>query len=165
MEQPIGTGQTFTVTNNVGRTAIHGGTGSVIHVVADRHFTSTGHEPEVRLRPAGNGVQLDATTHDFFPFGSSWVDYTIDVPAGVNVNVRGTSGSLDISGVNANVQANTNSGSIDLNNIGGEVRATTSSGQVHGTQLVHVRDVSTSSGSVLLEGVFTDQASIKASSG
>jgi hypothetical protein len=187
LEQPIASGQTFTVTNSSGTTTITGGSDSSVHVTATRHFAVGGQPPDVKLVGTGNGVSLasSASGRGRFPFGgdSSSVDYAIEVPDGVAVIAQGNSGSLridDVSGpVTASttsghltlsnlagaVQAQASSGSIDLTNIGGDVRATASSGKIVGTQLQHVRQVSTSSGSISLEGTFTDAAQISASSG
>jgi DUF4097 and DUF4098 domain-containing protein YvlB len=63
------------------------------------------------------------------------------------------------------VEATATSGSIHLSNIGGEVRETTTSGSISGTQLHHLRSAQSSNGSINLEGVFVDQASITATSG
>jgi DUF4097 and DUF4098 domain-containing protein YvlB len=154
-------------------------------VVATKRYSLGGHAPEVRLTPDSSGVSLDASnTSRSFPFGgSSSVDYTIEVPSSVGVKVQSASGQVEIDGVGGGVQAETasgslnlsnvggavqarsSSGSIDLSNIGGDVNVSTTSGQIRGTQLQHVRQASTSSGSMSLEGVFNDQASIKASSG
>lgn len=167
LDQPISAGQMLIVSNSSGSTTVHGGTSDAVHVVANRHFSVSGHAPEVRLAPSSGGLTLDASTSgDMWPFsGPSWVDYTIDVPAGVGVRTKTSSGQTEISGVTGAVQADASSGSIELTDIGGEVRASTSSGSIRGTQLAHVRNVSTSSGSVSLEGVFTEAAKIEASSG
>jgi hypothetical protein len=185
LDAPITAGQTFSVNNSSGRTTIHTGSSPNIHVVATKRYSLGGHAPEVRLTPDSSGVSLDASnTSRSFPFGgSSSVDYAIEVPPSVGVKAQSASGQVEIDGVGGGVQAETasgslnlsnlggavqarsSSGSIALNNIGGDVNVSSSSGQIRGTQLQHVRQASTSSGSMWLEGVFTDQASIKASSG
>ena len=53
LDQPITAGQTLTVASTSGKTTIHGGTGSTVHVVANRHYTVAGHAPDVRLTPTG----------------------------------------------------------------------------------------------------------------
>jgi hypothetical protein len=185
LEAPLAAGQTFSVNNPSGRTTIHTGSSPNIHVVATRHNSLGGHAPDVRLTPADSGVTLEASNITRgFPFGgSSSVDYAIEVPASVGVKAQSASGQVEIDGVGGAVQAETTSGSLNLSNLGGAVQArsssgsialsnvggdvnvSTSSGQIRGTQLQHVRQASTSSGSITLEGVFNDQASIKASSG
>ena len=97
--------------------------------------------------------------------GASWIDYTIEVPEGVNVQTQANSGNLDVSGIRGNVQADANSGSINLSDIAGEVRASTSSGAIHAGQLAHLRSLASNSGAISVDGRFTDQASVQTSSG
>jgi hypothetical protein len=149
LEAPIASGQTLTVNNPSGKTTIHATNADTVHVAAARRYGLGGHAPEVRLNPTASGLSLDAAgLSGRFPFGSSSsVEYTIEVPS--SVSVRAQSGS----------------GDIELTDVAGEVRASTLSGQIRGTRLAHVREASSSSGSISLEGVFTDQANIRASSG
>jgi Putative adhesin len=149
LEQPIADGQTFSVNNATGRTIIHGGSGSVVHVVATRHSRMGGQGPDVRLTPTGSGVNLDSSpSHGGFPFAdANWVEYDVEVPATVAVKAQTTSGSLEIDGV---------SGTVD---------ATTNSGEIRGSALRHLHQAQTSNGSISLEGVFTDQARVATSSG
>jgi hypothetical protein len=185
LDAPITAGQMFSVSNSGGRTTIRTASGSNVHVIATKHYSLGGHAPDVLLTPSGSGVTLDASnTNERFPFGgSSSVDYVIEVPPSVAVKAQSGSGPVEIDGVGGGVQAETgsgslnlsnlggavqarsSSGSIELSNVGGDVNVSSSSGQIHGTQLQHVRQASTSSGAISLEGVFKDQASIKATSG
>jgi hypothetical protein len=185
LDAPITSGQTFSVNNSSGRTTIHTASGPNVHVVATKHYNLGGQAPDVRLTPGGSGVSLDVSnTTGRFPFGgSSSVDYAIEVPSAVAVKAQSGSGQLEIDGVSGAVQAETSSGtlnltnlagavqarsgsgSVELNNIAGDVNVSTTSGQIRGTELQHVRQASTNSGFVSLEGVFKEQASVKASSG
>jgi Putative adhesin len=152
LEAPISAGQTLTVSNASGTTTLRGGSGTSVHVVANRHVGLAGQPPEVSLTPEGNGLTLAATDRGrggfLQPFGGQGsIDYTIDVPSGVGVNVQSSSGGITISDVN------------------GPVQATSSSGSIHATQLQHLRSAQASSGSISLDGVFTDAASVSTSSG
>jgi hypothetical protein len=184
---PLAAGQTFSVTNTNGNTTIHTTDDTNVHVSATRHFAFGGQPPEVQLTPDSNGVTLGSpsSSRSRFPFGgdSSWVDYTIDVPAsaavkaqsnngkvvvdGVSgpVNVTTTSGDMDLSNLGGPVQAEASSGRINLTNIGGEVRARTTNGTIEGSELQHVREAQTSNGRISLAGVFTDPAQVTASNG
>jgi hypothetical protein len=185
LDAPLGAGQTFTVDNPGGRTTIRATNGTNVHVAATRHYGPGGQAPEVRLSPNSAGVSLEATglSNRFF-FGSpNWVDYAVEVPAAVRVKAQSSSGEIEVDGVGGNVevetgsgrlnltnlggavQARTSSGEVDLGNVGGEVRVSTSSGQIHGTDLRHLREATATSGLVSLEGVFTEQANVHASSG
>jgi len=149
LEAPIAAGQAFVVDNSSGNTTIHAGRGSTIHVEAARHYRMGGQAPEVRLTPRGDGVTLESSNaRGRFPFGdSSSVDYTVELPAGVNVRAQSSSGSVSVSDVT------------------GEVRLETSSGRLDATGLSHLREATSSSGSISLEGVFTEAAQVRSSSG
>ena len=149
LDQPISPGQTLSVSNSSGSTTIRGGSGSTVHVVATRHHGFGGQPPDVQLTPSGGGLNLESSNRrGGFPFGDSGsVDYTIDVPAGVDVSAKSSSGQLSVS------------------NVSGEVRLATSSGKIEATDLRHLRDASSSSGRISLQGVFTEAAQVRSSSG
>jgi hypothetical protein len=168
LDQPISAGQTLSVTNNSGQTTIHGGDGQTVHVVATRHFAIGGQGPNVQLTPSATGLTLSSTTtgRGGAVFGdASSVEYAIEVPAGVAVNVQSNSGQVQVDGVNGTVDATTTSGSVHLTDISGPVTASTSSGSITGTQLLHVREARSTSGSISLESVFTEPTQITTSSG
>jgi DUF4097 and DUF4098 domain-containing protein YvlB len=117
-------------------------------------------------------------------FGPSvWVDYDLEVPAPVRLNLQAGSGDADLDGLSGAVSVETGSGglklanlagpldaragsgSVDLTNASGEVRLASGSGLLRGAGLLHVREASTGSGSILLSGTFTDQAVIRSGSG
>jgi len=149
VEQPIAADGIFTVSNSSGSTTIRGGDGNTVRVVANSHFSFAGQPPEVSLTPSGDGLTLQASSGGRgFPFGGgNVVDYTIDVPSGVSVNAQSSSGPITVTGVSGPVQLSASSGSIEA------------------TDLQHLRSAQTSSGSISLEGVFTDAATVSASSG
>ena len=150
LDSPIAAGQTLSVNNAGGRTTIRGGSSSSnVHVVATKHFAFNGPAPDVRLTPTDSGVSLDApASSNRFPFGGqNSVDYTIDLPAAVGVKAQSSGGQIEIDGVS------------------GEVQADTSSGSINGIELSHLREASTTSGSISLEGTFAEAAQIRTSSG
>jgi hypothetical protein len=185
---PLAAGQTFSVNNANGTTTIHTTDDTNVHVTATRHFAFGGQPPEVQLIPDSTGVTLgspSSSSRSRFPFGgdSSWIDYTIDVPAsaavkaqsssgkllvdgvGGPVNATTTSGDMELSNLGGAVQADASSGRITLRNIAGDVRAKTTNGSIQGSELQHVRQVQTSNGKISLEGVFSDAAQVTASNG
>ncbi len=184
--EPIAAGQTLTITNTNGPTIVHGGDSDTVHVVASRHFAIGGQGPDVQLSPTASGWSLSSTTsgRGGSLFGdASWVEYQVEVPAGVAVTTQSTNGQVQIDGVTGPVDATTTSGSLNLSNLSGPVhaqassgsmtldnlvggvRASASSGSIKGTQLRHVQQVQTNSGSVSLEAVFSDATQITSSSG
>lgn len=149
LEAPIAASQTLVIDNSSGHTTIHAGSGSTIHVEAARHYRLGGQAPEVRLVPRGDGITLESSNpRPRFPFGdSSSVDYTVELPAGVNLRAQSSSGGVSVSDVT------------------GEVRLETSSGGIDATGLSHLREATSSSGSISLVGVFTEAAQVRSSSG
>jgi hypothetical protein len=165
LAQPIAAGDTFTVNNTSGKTSVRVGSSDSVQVTATRHFSVEGQPPEVQLTPGARSVSLDLPD-DRLAFGQhNWVDYDIQVPAGVLVNARSGSGALDISGVRGAVQAESGSGSITLTDIDGDLNAKSNSGRIRGTRVRHVRNVQSTSGSVNLDGDFTDAAEVQTTSG
>jgi putative adhesin len=182
LELPIAAGQTLTVDNPTGQTTIRGSDTQVAHVVATRHYGVGGQPAEVHLAPAGDGLNLNATILPTFG-SSNWVDYEIDIPAdaavkahansgSVNIDdtsgavtVDSNSGSMQLANLRGPVQVSASSGSIKLENVGGDLTAHASSGSIQGSGLANVRDVSTTSGYVSLEGIFTESGQVHASSG
>jgi len=164
LSQPIATGDTFNVNNTSGKTTVSVGGSDTVQVTATRHYSVKDQPPEVRLAPGAQSVNLDMP--DDRAFGQhNTVDYDIQVPAGVLVNARSTSGALEVSAVQAAVHAESTSGAITLNDIGGDLTARSNSGRIRGTQLRHVRNVQSSSGSVSLDGEFVDPAQVETTSG
>jgi hypothetical protein len=165
LAQPISAGETFNVTNTSGRTTVRVGGAGNVQVNATRHFSVQGQPPDVLLTPGASSVSLEMPEPRSAFGQSNWVDYDIQVPAGVLVNARTSSGALDVSGVQSPVQVESSSGSITLNDIGGDLTARSNSGRIRGTQVRHVRSVTSSSGSVVLDGDFTESAQVQTSSG
>ncbi len=186
LSEPIAAGQTLTIANTNGTTIVHGGDGTTVSVVANRHFAIGGQGPDVQLTPSANGWTLGSTTTgrggSLFGDASS-VEYQVEVPAGVTLTTQSTSGQVQVDGMTAAVDVTTTSGNVNLSNISGPVsaqtssgsitltnlvgglKAKTSSGAVNGTQLQHVQQVQTSSGSISLESVFADATQVTSSSG
>lgn len=149
VEESIAPDGTFTVDNPSGHTTIRAGSGSTVHVEVARRFSMGGGVPDVRLTPTDNGLTLQSSvSRGRWPFGDSGaMDYTIEVPASVTVIVTANSGSIDIDGVS------------------GPLRVSTRSGSIHATGLQHLQEAQSTSGSISLDGVFTDAARITATSG
>ena len=114
--------------------------------------------------PADPGLDDNRPRRALFGDVSS-VDYAVEVPAGVAVNVQSSSGQVQIDGVSGSVDATTTSGGLHLTDISGPVNAGTTSGPITGTQLLHVRQAHSNSGPISLEAVFTDPTQITTSSG
>lgn len=182
LASPIGATDTLRVNNSSGRTVVRAGSGSEVRVMATKRGWAQDRLPEVRLTPAGDSVRLESTDGGG-PLRTGWVDYEIEVPAGARLELNSSSGDVSVAGHGGSIQVNsssgdvvideasgpivvrTSSGDIRLTGTTGEVTVATSSGDVRATGLARLREASTSSGRLTLEGIFTDAASIRASSG
>jgi hypothetical protein len=73
-------------------------------------------------------------------FLSSWcdVDYTIEVPSGLPVDID-SEGSITVSDVDDGLVANSDSGGIDLSRVGGDVDISADQGRLEGTDLAASR--------------------------
>jgi putative adhesin len=140
--------------NTSGYTIVRATDASDIRVQATRHFWISNNAPDVRLVP-GNGVMtIEATPVVFGPGEmASYIDYTIDVPAGLGANVRSASGSVNLQGLAGAVNLNSASGNIDAHDLGGTLSARTSSGAIRVSNVTGDAQLSTISGSILAVGV------------
>jgi hypothetical protein len=140
--------------NTSGYTIVRATDASDIRVQAMRHFWTSNNAPDVRLVP-GNGVMtIEATPVVFGPGDmASYVDYTIDVPAGLGAEIRSASGSINLQGLAGPVHLNTASGDIDAHDLGGTLSAGTSSGAIRASNVKGDAQLSTISGSILAVGV------------
>ncbi|WP_022890992.1 DUF4097 family beta strand repeat-containing protein [Agromyces subbeticus] len=62
------------------------------------------------------------------------VDYTIELPVGVDVRGSTSNGSIELTGVNA-VEVSTNNGRVELDDVTGGIDAETSNGRIEGRDL------------------------------
>lgn len=88
------------------------------------------------------------------PFlGSPWckVDVTVSIPAQLPVTVRGSNGSIRVSGVTADLDVSTGNGSIELDDVASPLRASSDNGRITGRRLTSTTvDASTDNGSIQL---------------
>ena len=81
-----------------------------------------------------------------------WIDYEVRVPENVEVDVKASSGDVQVNGMAAPVRVDLSSGDVRLTNVKGTVSVKTSSGDVSGTDIAAGRvDVTTTSGDVNLD--------------
>ena len=88
------------------------------------------------------------------PFlGSPWckVDVTVSVPAELPVTVRGSNGSIRVSGVTADLDVSVGNGSIELADVAAPLRAASDNGRISAYRLTSpMVDASTDNGSIEL---------------
>ena len=184
LTQPIGPNDTFRVGNVSGRTEIRPGPTGQVRVEATKHLWAGDQALDVHLVPAGSVVTLDATRDPARSFGNApYVDYVVEVPAGVRIEANAVSGAIEIRGVDGPVQAVTTSGGIVLADLGGpatarstsgalriedvrgELRAQTISGVIRSTGADSPREFATTSGRIDVTGRFAGPATVRSISG
>lgn len=163
---------------------IRAGGGADVRVVATKRSWAAGAPAPFTLSSAGGNADLQAATGDGYPFGvAPRVDFVVEVPAAVSVQVQSASGDVSVVGVRGPVQAASSSGGLSLTDLGGSVVANTSSGDQHfvniagdltahsssgAIQAVGVaqpREVTTSSGEIALTGTFAATTRVESGSG
>ncbi|GAA3811808.1 DUF4097 family beta strand repeat-containing protein [Sphaerisporangium flaviroseum] len=117
--------QGYDVTEKIVNLRVDSGSGAIVVTESDRsgvHVTETLHwksdKPVTRHPLQGDTLKLDYTCPD-----DEWtcgVDYKVEVPRGVRVNVSSGSGDITLSALSEQFQAKTGSGTIDANGLGGK---------------------------------------------
>lgn len=166
--------RTFTIAPASSRLTVETTTGAVRlastqgHAVqVHRRVTHGWREPVIEERSDGSGVTLRGTCPAVFARGCT-VEYDIAVPDGFTVDLRASSGDLDIRGIRAqHVRSDVSSGRTTLVDVTGPVELRSSSGSLTATRL-HSADVKAeaSSGSTSLDFATAPSAvTVSASSG
>lgn len=159
------------INNNSGTFHIHEGTTNQIIVQGSEHafgLVSNFNNTQVQYAQQGNTVTLNAN-EGWDILGGSGIDFTITVPANLDITIRGGSTDIDMTQIDGQVNANIGSGNLHLNNVNGAlnlstgsgditvsdeqgaVSAHTSSGNIQINQLTGPVDLSTSSGDITLD--------------
>ena len=151
---PAGGIDSVRLVNTAGYTIMRATDTSEIRVQATRHFWNAVSAPDVRFVPVNGGMIIEATPVVFGPGTmATYVDYTIDVPAGLGADIRSASGSINLQDLAGAVHLNTASGDIDAHDLGGTLSAGTSSGAIRVSNVKGDAQLSTISGSILALGV------------
>ncbi len=107
-------------------------------------------EPEITETLTDGVLRLRARCQTFVAAGCK-VDYRVEVPGAVPVNVRTERGSVHVESMTGMVEVETEAGSIRLLRTRGPVRATTAAGNVDGVDLVaEFIDATTDAGRIRL---------------
>jgi hypothetical protein len=140
--------------NTSGYTIVRATDASEMRVQATRHFWSSNDAPDVRFVP-GNGVMtIEATPVVFGPGNmASYVDYTIDVPAGLAADIRSASGSITVLGLGGAVHVESASGDVDVRGLGASLSAATASGAIRASDVAGDAQLRSISGSIVAAGV------------
>ena len=177
---------TLVINDNSGTFHIHEGTTNQLIVQGSEHafgLTSNFTNTQVQYKQQGNTVTLDAS-EGWNILGSSTIDFTITIPANLDVTIHGGSTDVDMTRIDGQVNANIGSGNLHLNNVNGplnlntgsgditisdeqgSVNAHTGSGNIQINQLIGPVNLSTDSGDITLEQAhISGQDQLQTSSG
>ena len=127
-----GTGiETVRVATSSGRTTVRATGGRDIQVQAARHSWNAGYAPEIQLVPDNGVLTVQAgSTGLGTPVMDWYVDYIIDLPAGVGAEVHSASGDVDVHDLSAPLTADSASGALRISNLASEAQLSTVSGNI-----------------------------------
>ncbi len=118
------------IDNTNGRVIVTGTETDEITIVAriSDGLRATGNSSRV----VGDRLEIRATCP---LFGSMWcaVDYQIEVPAGIDLDINADDGRVEVVDVSGALTIDDDNGSIDIRGADGPLRATTDNGSVHAT--------------------------------
>lgn len=145
---PPGAVRRVEVDVEAGRVAVvAGGTGGV---TVDRTRRYLRGKPVTEERVVDGVLRVTAMCTRVPTFGCE-VDYRIEVPAGVSVQVRTERGSVSVDDIIGMVDVTTSAGAVRLSRVRGPVKVTTSTGSVDGDDLVaEFLDATTGAGRIRL---------------
>ncbi|HEX8967769.1 MAG TPA: DUF4097 family beta strand repeat-containing protein, partial [Chloroflexota bacterium] len=180
---PVDSISTIRLVNTSGQTVIRAGTGLQVQVQATRHYWTADQAPDIQLVPANGVLTVQPAPVAFNPGGAPYIDYVIDVPANLGADVRSSSGSIDLGGLQGAVRVESSSGALNVHdlsgstllastsgsirmaNISGDLQVTSTSGGISGASVDRVREARSTSGGIDLAGGFASDAQIVTTSG
>jgi putative adhesin len=154
------------VANTSGQTSVRRGTASEIRVQATRHFWNADSAPDVRLVPSDGVLTIaPVPASSGASLMNTYVDYTIEVPAGVGADIRSASGDIDVRGIDGALSAVSTSGAIRASDVAGDVQLRSTSGAISATGVDRLTRAQSTSGRINLNGAFAEAAQISSMSG
>jgi len=144
----------LSVSNIRGSITIQPGEANVIRVSAVKRgsFDSSRYTIEIS-QDSDSGVRVETRSNEsMFGFLSHppKVDYTIQVPQGIQVYASGVSSSLNLKGLNGEFRLKTVSGEIDVADLSGPFKFNVVSGDITGSRLAGTLELEAVSGRVRL---------------
>ena len=104
---------------------------------------------KVQYAQQGNTVTLNAN-EGWGMLGDSGVDFTITVPANLDITIHGGSTDVDMTHIDGQVNADVESGNLHLNNVNGPLKLSTGSGDIRIADEHGAVNANTASGNILI---------------
>jgi len=150
----VGSPARLVISNVRGSVTIQPGEAGVINVKAAKHGNFDSARVAIEMVQDSDGtVRVETRSNDaFFGFLSHppRVDYTVQVPQGIHLEVSCVSSSLDVSALEGVFKLKTISGNVSLAKLSGPLKLGAVSGDITGSKLTGVLDLNTVSGRVHL---------------
>ncbi|GAB3261117.1 DUF4097 family beta strand repeat-containing protein [Kineosporia babensis] len=161
---PERTGDEQTLVHTVSKVVIDSNAGDAVlttgpagQVTLERETVSSiGASPEVDQRWEGDVLHIQARCPEggVAGIGDCAADFTLEVPADADVDLRTEAGTLSVTGITGDVKAASDAGDIELSGLGGGIHARTESGSINGRDLKSARtDVEAQAGDAQLQYV------------
>lgn len=128
----------------------------------ERTIRHTGDQPNATAEVSGETLKLDI---DCGTRRRCEVDYMIQIPTAVALELNLASASVSASGLAGAVSIDTASGSVGLTNISGDININCASGSVRLTDIDGNLDINTASGSIDGSGLVSDDVRADSASG
>lgn len=151
LNAPAGGG--FTLDADVGSVSVVGHDAPEVIIHADIEGSESFlNDLHIDTEQTSSGVTIKARAHTgwsgWFNFGSSRVQFTIQVPRNYPVDVRTSGGGIEVRDLNAPVRGKTSGGGINVRNVTGPVNMHTSGGGVEADHLGGPAILSSSGGPI-----------------
>ncbi|TDQ53159.1 DUF4097 family beta strand repeat-containing protein [Actinorugispora endophytica] len=134
-----------------GSVVVRAGEGDEITVDRERHGSRTA-DPHEEIGTDDGRLEIEAGCQGFLSFGPCAVDYVVEVPEGVAVDITTSVGPIEVIGVTGDVQAESDVGSITLRDVEGAIDLESDTGSIEATGSGPSATVSSEAGTVDLEG-------------
>jgi DUF4097 and DUF4098 domain-containing protein YvlB len=146
---PADTVKSVNITNDAGDIVVHSTEGSDILITATKSARTPDelNKVDVVVKKTGDVI---AATLNYVPGQSSVsVDFDIQVPAGLSVQIESASGNITITNYQGTLNVSTSSGKIVLRDVKGEIRASTDNGDIETLNVDGNFHISSSSGNIV----------------
>jgi len=146
---PKGNVKSVAITNDAGDIVVRPTEGSDILITATKSARTPDelNKVDVVVKKTGDVI---AATLNYVPGQSSVsVDFDIQVPAGLSIQIESASGNITITNYQGTLDVSTSSGKIILQDVKGEIRASTDNGDIETQNVDGNFHISSSSGNIV----------------
>jgi DUF4097 and DUF4098 domain-containing protein YvlB len=152
----VGRSPQLTIDNFAGSITVRAGEGNQIRVMATKHAPRSNDldRIEVDIQPRAGGFAIVTRNPDRLL--NAWVRLQVVVPASTSFDVRTSSGSVEVSGLDGGGKAETSSGRVTARDLSGTVSLHTSSGGMSVESFQGDLNLHVSSGSIDVESIEGD---------